>query len=152
MSFSTSSLNIKVRVSRFELYPKDVPHDYKVGFVVTHTRNKTSRYFEGMIPIANVDNNNNEEEIAVMAWDTIKTHVLTWYKNNKGIVGYTFEIPQEDFEKMIDLGIQSGLYTSNNLYKYLGIDLPCTSNSESNSESNIETRNLPQNMSYRQLY
>jgi len=150
MSFTAPSLNIKVRVSRFELFPKDIPRDYKVGFVVTHTRNKTSRYFEGVVPIASIDNKMNEEEIAVVAWDTIKSHVLTWYKNNKGIVGYTFEIPQEDFEKMIELGIESGMYSSNNLYHYLGVPLPSGSNSGSNNE---EERGLPQHLlSGNQLY
>jgi len=142
MSFTAPSLNIKVRVSRFELFPKDIPYNYKVGFVVTHSRNKTSRYFEAVIPISSVDNDMNEEEIAVVAWDSIKHHVLTWYVNNKGIVGYTFEIPQEDFEVMIQKGLQSGLCTSNNLYHYLGVNVP----SGSNTGSNTEKRGLPDNV------
>jgi len=144
MSF-VPPLNIKVRVSRFELFPKDIPRDYKVGFVVMHTRNKTSRYFEGVVPITSIDNKMNEEEIAVVAWDTIKSHVLTWYRNNKGIVGYTFEIPQEDFEKMIDMGIESGLYTSNNLYHYLGVPLPSGSNSGGSNNEDLQ-RGLPRHL------
>lgn len=151
MSFlgsTTSMMNIKVRVSRFELFPKDVPRDYKVGFVVTHTRNKSSRYFEGIVPISSIDNNLNEEEIAVIAWHSVKSQVCTWYKTTKGIIGYTFEIPEGDFEKMIELGIESGLYTSNNLYQYLGIPIPSGSNSESNVERSIPSHLL----SERQLF
>jgi len=149
MSFSAPSMNINVRVSRFELSPKQEPRDYKVGFVVTHTHNKTSRYFEGVVPISSVDNRLNEEEIAVIAWQSIRHHVAIWHRNNKGIVGYTFEIPQEDFEKMIDLGKESGLYSSNNLYHYLG--RPTSSLTGSNI---LERGGLPNDLftEKRQLY
>ncbi len=134
MSFN-SALNIKVRVSRFELFPKDTPREYKVGFVVTHTRNKTSRYFEGKMPFSELENSLSEEDIAVFAWDKIKEQVAEWYTINKGIVGYTFDIPQEDFEKIISMGFESGLMNSNMLYRYLGIDVG--SNVGSNVDSNI---------------
>jgi len=64
---------MRVEVSRFELYPKEDPTSYVVGFKVTANNNR-SFYRDILIPI-NEEETRTDEEIAIEAFTQVKAEI-----------------------------------------------------------------------------
>ena len=81
----------EIRVVRFEIYPKDEPTCYCVGFSVTC--NNRHIYRDTQVPLDQAAECGCETEIAQKAYDTLKESLATWIQQaaqKPSILGQTF--------------------------------------------------------------
>jgi len=85
----------EVTISRFELYPREEPDSWVVGFTVTWPGNRT-QYVDTTVPLEEA-RGKSDEEIADLAWERVKSTVETWdrqYSGKSPLVGRRY-IPKE---------------------------------------------------------
>ena len=85
----------EVTISRFELYPREEPDSWVVGFTVTWPGNRT-QYVDTTVPLEEA-RGKSDEEIADLAWERVKSTVETWdrqYSGKSPLVGQRY-IPKE---------------------------------------------------------
>lgn len=80
----------QIIISRFGLYPNDLPEGYCVGFSVTC--NGYSMYTDTIVPLNEAQNKTNEQ-IVDIAYNIVKNNIngfLTTSENKQTLVGQTF--------------------------------------------------------------
>jgi hypothetical protein len=77
MDLQTFNDNFTTTVARFEVFPKENPTCYVVGFTITHKGNLKTMYKDTQVPMADAAGK-SDQEIVELGWNVIKTEIVKW--------------------------------------------------------------------------
>ena len=78
ISLTDLNNNFSISISRWELYPKDRPSSWCIGFLMTKNGADKKKYLDCSIPFTNLCNNTLCLDIITAAWDVIKPSFCAW--------------------------------------------------------------------------
>lgn len=78
ISLTDLNTNFTIRVSRWELYPKERPVAWVVGFEMTKNGGSQSKIMDCTIPITELCNNTLCLDIMTAAWNRMETTFCAW--------------------------------------------------------------------------
>ena len=84
--------NLELTVVRYEVYPRDNPSSFCIGFSIRHAHNNKTMYKDCLVPLSD----NPSEDVLNEAWLAIKPCVEAWYDTVKDmalVVGSVFVPP-----------------------------------------------------------
>lgn len=78
ITLSNLTTNFGIRVSRWELYPRERPSSWCVGFEMTKNVGNQSKVLDCTLPFTNLCNNTLCLDIMTAAWDVLKPSFCAW--------------------------------------------------------------------------
>lgn len=84
LNLTSYNLNYDTQINRFEVYPKNEPNSWCVGYHVTNKNNNEHLYVDTLVSVTTFAITTAETDIMNDAWDNLKDRIGDWASSNIG--------------------------------------------------------------------